>query len=189
MIIFKNKTLGEVIETSQVEVEVGEILITKSERQNSQDPNFSVYYHRILGIYKPLGDFPVLSSAIKFGETFENKSILNEGYQIIRLGSLDDMIIYYNQYTEKVHEFAKNTGRTLVRPAMDLEHNHMTIEFYTKKPQVEQKVTAVDEADLVSFGNFLFKRYGVEKNLLDAQVSDADIKNWKFLKENPSDQN
>lgn len=187
MIIYKNKTLANV-DTSQVSV--GEIIITQSKSQTDSKQNFTVYFHRISSVFKPLGDFPNLMSAISFGESFENQTIMKDGYQIIKLGSLDEIIIYYPQYTEYVHSFAKKTGREKVGHATQLEGHSIIVEFYTKNPTVKAEVTAVDESDLVSFGLYVLSleredrlksndntNIPYEDRFRD--VHHADIENWK----------
>ncbi len=189
MVIYKNRLFSRLDKTG---VKVGEILITKSESEH-EFQNFSVHFKRLEGIYKPLGEFNDLASAISFGETFENNTMINDGYQVIELGAGQSVIVYYRQYYDQIRKLTEQMGRVM-DGTYDVGESGILISYVrTLEKNVAQKITAVDDGDLISFGNYLLsdeRREAKERShgsaVIDhamAEVSHADVANWKSLKD------
>lgn len=186
MIIYKSRFFKRI---NDLNAEVGEVLISKSESEKPHE-NYEVHLQRLLGVWKPLGSFNDLGSAISYGETFENTNFLKDDYQLIKAKDGKYLIIFVRNKYDEIRKIASNRNMNILNTE-DIGDSDICVSFLESKDNyIKDVFTAIDESDMVSFGNYLLSKER-ERKLKNSPVSvpykdrfrevnHADIENWKY---------
>jgi hypothetical protein len=106
------------------------------------------------------------------------------------------LVVFYSQYFDEVREFMENLDHQMME-VIQMGESGVNYAFVDKaNPAIVRQVTAIDDADLISFGNYLLSDERTRRKLsgvdieskisnddLLGEVSHADVANWKASQE------
>ena len=113
MKVYKGEDFDELFARLQSEdnkPKEGAVFVTRSKDYEPNGEKWTVWHHRVLGVYDPRAEFKRLKDATKFALALENPTMMDNGYQIIRLSADSSLCVYYHQYESIVHKLAETLG-------------------------------------------------------------------------------
>lgn len=156
MKVYKGENFNEALtrlESEDKYPEEGDIFVTRSEEFGPNNEKWTVWHHRVRGVFDPRAEFKRLKDATKFALSMEKPTLMENGYQVIKLSAESSLCVYYQQYQDVANTLAYNLG---MKPEEDSDMiYHLGQSGIRARMIVDKKVLDTNAM------------YGLHANLLD----------------------